>query len=268
MQIFVCGVLNCTPDSFTDGDCSLDTDRFIERGLALIDAGADLIDIGGDSTRPGSVCTGPEEEWRRISQVLEALSPRIPISVDTHHAETARRSIEAGARYVNDISGGRDPQLVNIVARSQSSYIVMFNASGAAHSFEGEVTCKDIVQTVDTWCNSTLARLEAAGIARDRIILDAGMGRFLGPNPKNSWEVLGAYHTLARHTCALMLGCSRKGFLKVEGEHAIADRDRASALCGAIVADRLNNQVPLILRVHNVAMQREYLHILRQLPGR
>lgn len=134
-MITLVGIVNCTPDSFSDGDPLATAVTYHDRALALIDAGADMLDVGGDSTRPGSLCVDDDEEWRRIAPIIEKLSHTIPISVDTHKAEVARRALQAGATVINDVSGGADPHLLEVVANASALYVCMFSASGIPHVF-------------------------------------------------------------------------------------------------------------------------------------
>lgn len=267
MTITVCGVLNCTPDSFSDGDLRGGPDSFILRGRELIRDGAQIVEIGGDSTRPKSQCVGPEEEWRRIGPVVKELSREIPVSIDTHHPWVAESAIEHGASFINDVSGGSNLDLVKIVAASNVTYIVMFSATGIPHSFGAGIEAERVREVIDSWFVRRIETLGEAGIPRHRLILDTGLGAFVSPDPATSWALLGHYHHFARFGCALMVGCSRKGFLAEHGEGSVSERDGATAFCGALVAERLQGRVPLYLRVHNVVAQRRFLNILEKLPS-
>lgn len=259
MAISIVGILNCTPDSFSDGIDGVSHEELLSRAKQLVDDGADILDIGGDSTRPGSTCAGVEEEWRRIAPVLSSMSRYIPCSVDTHHVEVARRAIEHGASMINDISGGCSEEMAGLIASSKATYIFMFNAQGGAHTFGDGLAAEVAFATISSWIKEATAKLISSGIPSERLIADPGMGAFISRNPEASWEILNHFGELPAPRGGLLLGCSRKGFLKGENERDIRERDSRSCEVGARAAMQVHADIPTYLRVHNVAMQREVL---------
>lgn len=255
----IVGILNCTPDSFSDSNGTMSYDELLDRGSRMIDEGADIIDIGGDSTRPGSICPGIEEEWRRISPIIENLAKHVPISVDTHHAEVARRALDCGASFINDISGQRAPEMLETVARSNAAYIFMFNPHGGAHLFHRGVSLDTAVTQISGWIQQTIEVCVHAGIESSRLIADPGMGAFLSNDPLVSWSVVEQFGALPIPQGGALLGCSRKGFLKLLGELTTQEKDRYSARIGAAAVRQLPVSIPTYLRVHNVVAQREAL---------
>lgn len=255
-MISIVGILNCTPDSFSDGDPEISPARLYDYGLKLIDDGADMIDIGGDSTRPGSICVDTDEEWRRIGSIVERLALRIPISVDTHKGEIARRAIDCGARVINDVGAGCDPEMRAVIAASDVSYVFMYSSSGVPHIFSKRLQDLVDVDVINKWIKARAESLQRDGIESSRLIADTGMGAFLGPDPALSEGVVSKYEKVWAPAGGLMFGCSRKGFLKRQGERNLLERDALSCMYGLVVAGKIGPGVPLYLRVHNVALQR------------
>jgi dihydropteroate synthase len=253
------GILNCTPDSFSDGKETLSPSALLALADQLVKDGADILDIGGDSSRPGSRCVGPEEEWRRISPVVEELASEVPCSIDTHHFETAYRALDLGARFINDISGSPSPEMIDVVARYGAHYIVMFNPHKQAHVFGAGLTQSHAISTIQEWMDVTSETLQARGLPSARMILDPGMGAFLSDDPLVSWSVIEHMSSFISSEGGLLVGCSRKGFLKLPTERSVKERDLRSAICGAIIAHARTDTSPLYLRVHNVGMQKRIL---------
>lgn len=211
-RALVMGVLNVTPDSFSDGGRWFDTDKAIAHGRELAEQGADLVDVGGESTRPGATRPSPQEEMDRILPVVTALAADgITISVDTMRAEVARAAVEAGARLVNDVSGGRaDSEMFATVAALEVPYVLMH---WRAHSVEmqQQTHYDDVVADVAAEMTEQLQLALAAGIAPERISLDPGIG--FSKTAEQNWQVLAAteqYHQLGH---PLLIATSRKRFL-------------------------------------------------------
>jgi len=259
MATKIVGILNCTPDSFSDGTGEVSVTTLINHAQRMIDEGADILDIGGDSTRPGSICPGVEEEWRRIAPLLAKLAPLIPISVDTHHSEVARRATECGASFINDVSGTRSRDMLEVVAQSSALYIFMCNPHGNAHTFGEGFSVDTAVNQISLWIRETTSICVEAGIDEARLIADPGMGAFLSSDPLVSWTVAENFGALSHPAGGLLLGCSRKGFLKVLGDLDVEAKDSYSAQIGATVIRQVPQDVPTYLRVHNVAKQRSAL---------
>jgi dihydropteroate synthase len=257
--IYTIGILNCTPDSFSDGSDTDDAESRYARAMQMIDAGAAGIDIGGDSSRPGSVCVGVEEEWRRIGGLVARLARHSWVSVDTHHVEVARRAIECGARCINDIGGGSDAAMRDLVARSGVQYIFMCSASGVPHSFESGASVENVFERVQGWISERVRLLLAAGIAESNLIADTGMGAFVSADPRASYELLRRYGELNPPQGGLLLGVSRKGFLRRPDELGMYERDTLSSFYGVVAAVQLAQRVPLYLRVHQVGLQQQCL---------
>ena len=259
MATSIVGIVNCTPDSFSDGIGSLSHDGVLEQAKRLVDAGATILDIGGDSTRPGSTCPGVEEEWRRISPILSHMSALVPCSVDTHHVEVARRAIEHGAAFINDISGSTSKEMAELISSTKVSYIFMFNAHGGAHTFGEGLVASEAFTTISSWIRETTEYLITRGIPSERLIADPGMGAFISRDPQASWEIISRFGDLPAPRGGLLLGCSRKGFLAHPNELHPHERDSRSCTVGAQAVAQVNPTTPTYVRVHNVAMQREVL---------
>jgi dihydropteroate synthase len=258
------GIVNCTPDSFSDGIHAaidpingarvLSATCFLDRAQALLDAGADMLDIGGDSTRPGSHCTEDEEEWRRIEGVISHFSHRVPISVDTHKSEIARRAIDLGVAMINDITGGLNSELVEVVARSNVLYTYMFNAYGAAHDFTTAfkpVSLEDCTSTLSLWAAERADTLNRSGIGIARQVMDPGMGAFVSPDPAVSFSIIENFWSIRSPVKKRMLGCSRKGFLKQSNEQSILERDALSSALALKVSEAAPEEASLYVRTHN-----------------
>lgn len=253
----VMGILNVTPDSFSDGGAWVGPDAALARAEALGAAGADLIDVGGESTRPGYAPVPAETEWERIASVLDRVRRRIalPISVDTQKAEVARRALSAGADIVNDVSGLADPAMANVVARAGAGYVLMYNPPPLA---EGAVQ----VDAIRRWLEERIARLAAAGVARSQIVVDPGLGFAYGV--EDNWRVLLQLERLIGVGEGLLIGPSRKRFLgQVTGQPA-AERDVATAAVAALAVTKGVD----VVRVHQVAMTRDAVRVADRWVGR
>ncbi len=213
-----------------------------------------MLDIGGDSTRPGSLCTEDEEEWRRIEGVLSHFSHRVPISVDTHKAEIARRAIDLGVAMINDITGGTNLKLLETVARSSVLYTYMFNAYGAAHDFTKAIaplSLQDCTSALSLWAEERADTLIRSGISIERQVIDPGMGAFVSPDPAVSFSIIENFWSIRSPAKRRMLGCSRKGFLKQSHERSILERDALSAELALKVSAAAPSDATLYIRTHN-----------------
>ena len=245
----VMGILNITPDSFSDGGLYLDADAAVEHALAMVDAGAAIVDVGGESTRPGSDAVDPAEEWERIGAVIAGLAERgLCVSVDTRHAEVASRALAAGASIVNDVSGFRDPAMVGVVAKSGCGCVVMHMA-GEPKTMQDNPVYDDVVAEVRDYLRDAAAALEEAGVDRSRICVDPGPG--FGKTPKQTIELMRNLHELVHLGYPVMVAASRKSYVGyaygVEEPH---ERDVASA-AEALLACELGASV---VRTHNVPL--------------
>lgn len=245
----IMGILNVTPDSFSDGGAYLDPEAAVEHGLDMVRAGAAIVDVGGESTRPGATPVTPEEEWNRIGDVVAALvEAGICVSVDTRHAEVATRALHAGASIVNDVSGFRDPAMVEAVRRCGCGCVVM-HMKGEPATMQNDPVYEDVVAEVRDYLRDAAAALEAAGVDRSRICVDPGPG--FGKTPKQTIELMRNLHEIVHLGYPVMVAVSRKRFVgeayQVEELH---DRDVASA-AEALLACELGASV---VRTHNVEM--------------
>ena len=244
------GVLNVTPDSFSDGGEAFEPARAIERALAFEAQGADLIDVGAESTRPGAEAVGPEEEWRRLRPVLKGLAGRlrIPISIDTFRADTARRALDVGVPIVNDISGlGYDPALGAVVA-ARGAALVLMHTRGRPRDMYHEAHYADVVMDVSRELQRSVERAVGCGVPWDRLIVDPGLG--FGKRAPHSLTVLAALDSFTALGRPILAGPSRKSFLTAAiGPQPACDRDWATA--AAVTAAVLSGAH--IVRVHRVA---------------
>jgi dihydropteroate synthase len=245
----IMGVLNVTPDSFSDGGDFLDPDAAIAAGLAMAADGADIIDVGGESTRPRSQATSPDAERARILPVIRGLAVAgLRVSVDTRHASTMAAALDAGAAIVNDVSAlGYDPAAAPLVAE-RGCPVVLMHMRGTPADMVTLAHYDDVAAEVIRELGRRIAAAEAAGIARDAIAIDPGIG--FAKKAENSVELLRRLPELAALGCPILVGVSRKSFLgAASGEQEPRRRLAASLAAGLFALVR----GAAILRVHDVA---------------
>ncbi|MBX9391246.1 dihydropteroate synthase [Streptomonospora nanhaiensis] len=208
------GVVNVTPDSFSDGGSWFDTGKAVEHGLHLADQGADIVDVGGESTRPGAQRVSLEEELRRIEPVVRELARQgVAVSVDTMRAEVADRAVAAGARLVNDVSGGlADPAMARLVASTGVAYVLM-HWRGHSHRMEDRAVYADVVQEVHDELRDRMAALVDAGVDPAQIVLDPGLGFSKRPEQAHNWALLAHLDRFADLGRPVLVAGSRKRFL-------------------------------------------------------
>ena len=251
----IMGVINVTPDSFSDGGLRFDHARAIDHGLRLRSEGADILDIGGESTRPGAVAIDPDEELRRVLPVVRGLARGGSlISIDTRHAAVMRAAIGEGAAIVNDVSALRDdPDSIATVAASRAPVILMHRRGMAVGTFHGPAY-GDVVEDVRTFLLERAAACLAAGIERSAIALDPGIG--FGKNVNENLQLILGVPRLADTGFPVLIGASRKSFLGL----LTAVEDPADRLGGSLaVAVEAVRRGAAILRVHDVAATRQAL---------
>jgi dihydropteroate synthase len=253
----IMGIVNITPDSFSDGGKFLDSGRALEQARQLIEDGADILDIGGESSRPGAQPVVVDEELRRVLPVLEKLVELpVPVSVDTCKPEVMRRAIDAGAAMINDIFALRAQGALDAVADS-SVAVCLMHMQGEPRTMQHSPQYSDVVGEVEIFLTERAAAAVAAGIERDRIVLDPGFG--FGKTPQHNLELIRALPRLREAGYPLLAGLSRKAlFGKIVGREA-AERVHASA-AGALLAAQRGAS---IVRVHDVAATRDCLLVLR-----
>jgi dihydropteroate synthase len=249
-RTLVMGVLNVTPDSFSDGGAYLDADAAVARALEMERAGADMIDIGGESTRPGSESISASEEMRRILPVLEKLRGRlkIPISVDTSKSEVAEAAVFQGAEIINDVTALRaDPRLAEISAKRKLPLILM-HMRGEPRTMQTKPFARNVIADVSAGLRRAVAVARRAGVPRSQIVLDPGIG--FGKSAPQNFELLQKLPELARLGFPLLVGASRKGFIgKALG--GLPESERAWGTATAVAASIFGGAH--IVRVHDVA---------------
>jgi dihydropteroate synthase len=253
----VMGIVNVTPDSFSDGGLYLAKDAAVQHALQLEAQGADILDIGGESTRPGSDAVDVEEECRRVLPVIAALAKRSRsrLSVDTRKAEVMRRAALEGAHIINDVSAlTHDP---DALARASASglAVILMHTRGEPRNMQDNPTYADVVLDVYDWLHARIDACARAGIARTRLLVDPGIG--FGKTPAHNLSLLGSLSLMHGLGCPLVLGASRKSFIGALTTAGASDRlagSVASALAGV-------SQGAQILRVHDVAATRQALAI-------
>lgn len=213
-RCLVMGVVNVTPDSFSDGGAWFDPEKAIRHGLDLVAEGADIVDVGGESTRPGAQRVSHDEELRRVVPVIEALSAEnVPVSVDTMRAEVAEAAVSVGARLVNDVSGGlADPDMPRVVAAAGVPYVVM-HWRGHSHDMQTRAVYADVVGEVR---DELLRRVDAVlqeGVDPSMIVLDPGLGFAKSPKAGHNWALLARLDALTATGYPVLVGASRKSFL-------------------------------------------------------
>jgi len=258
----IVGVLNVTPDSFSDGGKFETTTAAIDHGLAMIDAGADFLDIGGESTRPGADDVSPAAQCRRILPVIAALVGRVPLSVDTRSAEVMCEALKVGVAIVNDVSAlTGDPNSLAVVAEAACPVILMHSLS-SPKTMQQRPNYRDVRLDIYTYLEDRIAACVRHGIARDKVIADPGIG--FGQNDRHIALLMRDLAVLHGLGCPLMLGASRKSFI------ARMDRDQPAEqrIGGSIAAALLGvAQGVQYLRVHDVAETRQALAVWTHCGG-
>ncbi len=244
----VMGIINVTPDSFSDGGRFLAIDQALAHAEQLVAEGADLLDIGGESSRPGAESISLVEELQRVIPVVERLVSRVgvPLSIDTTKPAVARAAIEAGAAIINDITGLADPEMIAVVAPSTVG-VVLMHIQGTPRTMQAAPQYQDVVAEVIDHLANRVQQAELAGIVRERIAIDPGIG--FGKSFEHNLALLRQVDQLQPIGCPVLIGTSRKGFLgKITGR-SIADRQAASVASALAAAARGAS----IVRVHDVA---------------
>lgn len=243
------GVLNVTPDSFYDGGRYAERESAVRRALQMVEEGADIIDIGGESTRPGSQPVSEEEELRRVLPVIEAVRARVdvPISIDTTKSRVAQRALQAGACMVNDISGlGFDPRMAEVVAQAGALCCLM-HIQGTPQTMQKNPQYTDVVRDISAYFEERLALAERAGIPRQNVWLDPGIG--FGKTVEHNLQILRRLREFTVFGLPILIGTSRKSFIgKVLGDLPPEDRLEGTAATVAVAILNGANAV----RVHDV----------------
>lgn len=294
----IMGILNVTPDSFSDGGKFVDVDLAVARALQMAKEGAEIIDIGGESSGPGSKDVSPEVELARVIPVVKKLIPilkerglrgeigavggmagvsqQVFLSVDTYKAEVARQAIEAGADMINDVTALRgdfnpagDSKMAAVLAKySNVPVVIMYSKDPTARTTRENVQYDDVIATVRKFLEERIKVGIAAGIARERFIIDPGMGAFVSMEPKYSLEILRRLREFGvasdLKNLLILIGASRKGFIgDVFGGLPVAERLEGSLACAAIAA--MNGAS--ILRVHDVKETRRVIDMINAIQN-
>ena len=250
------GVVNVTPDSFSDGGDSFDPEDAIARATRLVAEGADLLDVGGESTRPGAPDVPAEEELRRILPVLRALAPRFPVSVDTGKADVMREVLPLGVAMINDVWALREPGALDAVAASDAAVCLM-HMRGSPRTMQDDPVYADVVMEVAGFLRERALAAEASGVARERIVIDPGFG--FGKTAVHNltlWRRLRALRSLG---WPLLAGMFRKSLLGRITGRPVDQRMHASVAAALLAVQRGAD----IVRVHDVAATRDALAVLR-----
>jgi dihydropteroate synthase len=254
-RTLIMGVLNVTPDSFSDGGRYLDSGAAVARALELERDGADIVDIGGESTRPGAETIHVEEEIRRIVPVIGVLRGklRVPMSVDTRRAEVAEAALAAGAEILNDVSGLRmDPRLGEVARRARAPLILM-HIRGTPQTMQRGPFARDVIRDVMSGLREAITRAKREGLAKSQLLLDPGIG--FGKKHEQNFEILARLPEFARLGCPIVIGTSRKAFLGKAfvklGEPAAPTDERLLGTAATVTASILGGAH--VVRVHDVA---------------
>lgn len=260
----IMGVINVTPDSFSDGGSFDDADAAVEHGLRLVEEGAEILDIGGESTRPGSDPVPEEEELRRVIPVIEKLAARTDaaLSIDTSKAAVARAAMTAGAEIINDVTALRGDALMAGVAASTAAGVVLMHMRGTPRTMQKDPHYDNVTREVRDFLRERLAAARSAGIAADRLAVDPGIG--FGKTVEHNLQLIASLGALADLHCPVVLGVSRKSFLaSAAGCAEIADRDAPT-----VVLTSLGRELGArIFRVHAVRANTQALRMTEAILG-
>ncbi len=256
----VMGIVNVTPDSFSDGGCFLDKEKAIAHGIELIEAGADLLDIGGESTRPGSTGISAEEELSRVLPVVGALSRcvRVPLSIDTTKAIVAKEALKAGASVINDISALTGDAQMAAVAAGASATVILMHRQGTPRTMQRNPRYRNVAHEVAQFLVSQASFAEKSGINRSRIWIDPGFG--FGKSVAHNLLLMRSLKVLVKHGFPVVIGPSRKSFIG-----KTLDTDIGERLSGTLACVAWTHLAGVqMVRVHDV---RETVHLLKMLKA-
>ena len=265
------GVLNITPDSFSDGgkliaaDGAIDRSAVVSNARQMLEAGASIIDVGGESTRPGAHPVGAEEECERVIPVVEDLVKLdTMVSVDTNKTLVARAALNAGAHLINDVRSGADPGLIDLVAESGAALCLM-HMQGEPRTMQEQPVYKDLIAEVRSFLIDRVRTCRAAGMSKERIVIDPGFG--FGKTLSHNLELLRSLSDLRKDSelaeLPLAIGISRKSMIGTLTDRAVEERDGASAVAAALGVERGAN----IIRTHNVAATVDALRVTNAVMG-
>lgn len=257
----VMGILNVTPDSFSDGGLYVTREAAVARGLEMMAEGADLVDVGGESTRPGAAPVEPDEELGRVEPVIRRLAEAgAAVSVDTRHAAVAAAALEAGACVINDVSGCADPEMAAVARRTGAGVVVM-HMKGDPRTMQALAEYGDVVEEVAVWLEARAAALAASGIRPESLAVDPGFG--FAKTPAHNTALLAGLERLGRLGRPVLIGLSRKSWLgQLTGRPA---RERGAASLAALCAGVWNGA--RIVRVHDVRESVDAVKVLAALAG-
>lgn len=256
----VMGIVNVTPDSFSDGGEFFNASKAIEHGLQLIAEGADIIDIGGESTRPGAAPVSEEEELRRVLPVIQELTQTskvaVPLSIDTMKPEVARAAIKGGASFINDVAASRQGDDMWKVVRESGAAYVLMHMQGTPETMQRDPRYEDVTLEVARFYDERLSRLRESGVSPEQIVLDPGIG--FGKISEHNLELLARLGHFTTYGRPMLIGASRKAFIaKIAGGTDSAERLAGSLACAcAAVAAGAH-----IIRTHDVAATKQALQM-------
>jgi dihydropteroate synthase len=245
----IMGVLNITPDSFSDGGEFFSTDKAVEHGLRMAKEGAQIIDVGGESTRPGSEAVSAEDELRRVIPVIERLRDKVDIlmSIDTSKSKVAEAALDAGASIINDVSGGRNDEAMMPLAAKRNAAFIIMHMQGNPRTMQADPRYVDVVDEVADFFRQQYARALESKIDPMAIAFDPGIG--FGKTLAHNLDLIGNFSRLRTNERPLVVGVSRKSFLsKIVGSTEMEDRMAATVALTALLRERGAN----VLRVHDV----------------
>ena len=260
-KVLIMGILNVTPDSFSDGGRFLDPAMAVDQAEKMVAEGADIIDIGGESTRPGADYVSEEEESARIRPIIEVLGKcmDIPLSIDTRKAGVAQMAIDCGASIVNDVSAMRDdPRMAEVIQKSGAG-VVLMHRQGHSGTMQFHPTYDDVVVEVKEFLAASIARARSAGISSNRLIIDPGIG--FGKTAQHNLRILANLREFLQLEQPLMVGLSRKAFIGELTGKSVTERETGNAAAVALAVW----QGVHILRVHEVGAMKEAIQVAQGL---
>lgn len=253
----IMGIVNITPDSFSDGGRYLAVDRAVAQALALVDQGADILDLGAESTRPGAIPVSEQEEMDRLLPVLSEVVKQttVPVSVDTMKSRVARAALAAGASIINDVTAMRfDPDMAQVVA-TYGAGVVLMHMQGTPLTMQESPHYENVVSEVGEFFEERIDAAQQAGIAKSHIVLDPGFG--FGKLQVHNFELLNRLSAFSRFGCPLLVGLSRKALLGKILDRPVQDREWGTAAAVAMAVDR----GAAIIRVHEVAAMKDVVKV-------